>query len=111
IGRGLPQDHGAECSEDSAIRRLSSSGDPSLPAGSHRLLIATLMMLAGISPLVGSLGAPLVPQIADLFEVSLSAAQWSLTGPLLLGAVSAPLIGRLGEGPWRRPVVIVTLLV
>ncbi|MDP9820758.1 MFS transporter [Nocardioides massiliensis] len=69
------------------------------------------MMLAAVSPLVSSLGAPLVPQIADLFEVSLSAAQWTLTGPLLFGAVSAPLIGRIGEGPARRGIIIAVLVV
>jgi predicted MFS family arabinose efflux permease len=90
---------------------LSSGEQASRTADPHRLLISTLMMLAAVSPLVSSLGAPLVPQIAEQFDVSLSAAQWTLTGPLLLGAVSAPVIGRLGEGARRRPVVVLTMAV
>lgn len=83
----------------------------SLPSGHRRLLVPMLMMLAAVSPLISSLGAPLVPQIAVHFDVSLTAAQWTLTGPLLLGAVSAPMVVRLGEGARRRPVVVVTMLV
>ncbi|NKR60772.1 MFS transporter [Rhodococcus hoagii] len=39
----------------------------------------------------------------------LAAAQWTLTVRLLSGAVSTPILSRLGSGPRRRAVVIWTL--
>jgi predicted MFS family arabinose efflux permease len=41
--------------------------------------------------------------------VSLASAQWSLTISLLVGAVATPTMGRLADGPRRRPVVLMTL--
>lgn len=41
----------------------------------------------------------------------LAAAQWTLTVPLLSGAVSTPILTRLGSGPRRRAVVIWTLTI
>jgi MFS family permease len=66
------------------------------------VLVLTTMMASVVS----SLGAPLIPTIAANFHVSLSQAQWSLTVGLLSGAVSAPVMGRLGDGPRRRVVII-----
>ncbi len=55
---------------------------------------------------ISSLGAPLIPGIATTFGTSVGSAQWSLTLTLLLGAVSAPVVGRLGDGPHRRTVLL-----
>src|SRR4051794_17038428 len=59
-----------------------------------------------VASIVSSLGAPLIPSIAEHFHTSLSSAQWSLTVALLVGAVSAPVMGRLGDGPRRRATLI-----
>ncbi len=59
------------------------------------VLTFTTMVVAIIS----SLGAPLLPSISDDLHVPLSTAQWALTATLLVGAVSAPIMGRLGDGP------------
>jgi predicted MFS family arabinose efflux permease len=59
-----------------------------------------------VASVVSSLGAPLIPTIAASFHVSLSQAQRSLTVGLLSGAVGAPVMGRLGNGPRRRLVII-----
>jgi predicted MFS family arabinose efflux permease len=72
-----------------------------LPALAPVLVLTTL-----VASVVSSLGAPLIPTIATSFHVSLSEAQWSLTVGLLSGAVSAPVMGRLGDGPRRRAVII-----
>lgn len=66
------------------------------------VLVYTTMVAAVIS----SLGAPLIPSISKDLHVSLSTAQWSLTVALLAGAVSAPIMGRLGDGPRRRETLI-----
>lgn len=65
-------------------------------------------MVAGI---ISSLGAPLIPSVARTLHVSLDTAQWSLTVALLSAAVSAPIMGRLGDGPRRRETIIGGLMI
>jgi MFS family permease len=66
-------------------------------------------VLIGVTMVVGilsSLGAPLIPDVARSLHVSLDAAQWSLTAALLAAAVAAPILGRLGDGRWRRETIV-----
>lgn len=79
--------------------------DPEDPPAERRLL-STLVLLTVVAAVVSSLGAPLVPTIADSYGVSLAAAQWALTATLLVGAVATPILGRLGSGVARRPVIV-----
>ncbi|MFI9271415.1 MFS transporter [Kitasatospora sp. NPDC052896] len=72
----------------------------------QRALVPVLVYLGMVVAVISSLGAPLVPTIATVDHVSLSDAQWSLTIALLVGAVATPAMGRLGDGPHRRPVVL-----
>ncbi len=74
-----------------------------------RYLVPGLIALTMVTGVVGSLGAPLVPEIAAEEGVSLSTAQWSLTATLFIGALSPPVIGRLGGGVHRRLVMLVCL--
>jgi MFS family permease len=76
---------------------------------SERLLYPALVLLTTVTGVTGSLGAPLVPSVAAQEHVSLSTAQWILTGPFVLGAVAAPVVGRLGSGRRRRPVLVATI--
>ena len=87
---------------------------PPSPAQStpeHRILVPVLVLLGLVVAAVGSLGAPLVPTVAAVDRVSLGSAQWTLTITLLAGAVSTPVLGRLGDGPRRRRLVLGVLLV
>jgi len=70
------------------------------------LLEPVLIFTTMVTAIISSLGAPLIPSISDDMHVSLSAAQWSLTATLLVGAVSAPIMGRLGDGQRRRETLI-----
>jgi len=72
----------------------------------ERRLLSTLVLLTLVTATVSSLGAPLVPAIAESYGVTLAAAQWALTATLLVGAVSTPILGRLGGGAARRPVIL-----
>ena len=72
----------------------------------HRALVPVLVYLGVVVSVVSSLGAPLIPTIAARYGVSLADAQWSLTITMLVGAVAAPTMGRLGDGPRRRAVVL-----
>jgi MFS family permease len=76
---------------------------------SERALLAGLVVVVVVASLVGSLGAPLIPAIARESGVPLSLAQWTLTAAMLVGAVTTPLLGRLGDGRHRRVVVLSTL--
>ncbi|TJZ59162.1 MFS transporter [Streptomyces piniterrae] len=70
-------------------------------------LIGPVLVLATlVSSIVSSFGAPLIPTVAQDFDVSLSTAQWSLTVALLVGTVGSPVLGRLGDGPGRRATLL-----
>ncbi|MGH3266545.1 MAG: MFS transporter, partial [Trebonia sp.] len=88
-----------------------NEGESELGEGQARALTRTQLMIALVVAVVGSLGAPLITSVAATLRVSLDAAQWTLTVALLSGAIAAPVLGRLGTGGRRRPVVLGTLAV
>ncbi len=71
-----------------------------------RFLAPVLVFTTMVAAVISSLGAPLIPSIATDLDIPLSSAQWSLTAALLAGAVSAPIMGRLGDGPRRRGTLV-----
>ena len=79
--------------------------------GGQRLLLPTLALLTTITAVVSSLGAPLVPSVAEAYDVRLTTAQWSLTATLLAGVVATPVVGRFATGRLRRPTILVGLAV
>ena len=80
-------------------------------AARERAFVPTLVFIGLVISTVSSLGAPLIPRLAEELHTSLSSAQWSLTATLLVGAVSTPLLGRLGDGPHRRRVTLLCLAI
>ncbi|WNI21421.1 MULTISPECIES: MFS transporter [unclassified Streptomyces] len=74
-----------------------------------RALVPCLAFVCLVTAVIGSLGAPLIPSIAAMSHVSVADAQWSLTITQLVAAVATPVMGRLGDGPHRRRVVVGTL--
>lgn len=83
-----------------------------MPAGSPpRAIVPVLLFLGTVVAVISSLGAPLVPAIARTIGGSLAGAQWALTVTLLVGAVATPVVGRLGDGPHRRRVILVVLAI
>jgi len=74
-----------------------------------RALVPVLIFVGTVVAVISSLGAPLVPAIASTTHSSLPSAQWALTVTLLVGAIATPVVGRLGDGPHRRAVVLVVL--
>ncbi|MCW2695991.1 MAG: Major facilitator superfamily 1 [Modestobacter sp.] len=77
----------------------------------HRALVPVLLYVVLLVAVISSLGAPLIPAIAAANDVSVSSAQWALTVTLVVGAVATPVLGRLGDGPRRRTVVLGVLAV
>jgi predicted MFS family arabinose efflux permease len=82
------------------------------PAGHPvpRGLVLTLVFIGLVVAAIGSLGAPLIPSVAPHSNVSLGAAQWTLTITLLTGALATPVLARMGAGPHRRRVILFTLI-
>jgi len=78
-------------------------------AGRGTALVAALVFITLVLAVIASLGAPLITAVALDYGVSLTAAQWTLTITLLVGAVVTPLLGRIGSSGPRRSVVLVTL--
>jgi predicted MFS family arabinose efflux permease len=76
-----------------------------------RARLTTLALVTTVGAVVSSLGAPLVPSIAQQYDVSVTSAQWALTATLLAGAVATPVLGRLGSGRRRRPTVLAGIAV
>lgn len=84
---------------------------PTPPGSSRRqrALVPVLVSACMLVAIVSSVGAPLIPTISVQDHVSPANAQWSLTVTLLVGAVSTPAMGRLGDGPQRRRVILLSL--
>lgn len=85
-----------------------SAGDE---RGGSRALVPVLVSLGMLVAVVSSLGAPLIPTIASVNHVAVSTAQWALTVTMLVGAVATPVMGRLGDGPHRKTVILTGLAV
>lgn len=72
-------------------------------------LVPALIYAALSTSIVSSLGMLLVPAISREMDVSVSTAQWMLTVNLLFGAISTPIMGRLGDGPHKRLLLLLSL--
>lgn len=68
-----------------------------------------IVVVAFLGAVIGGVGAPLITSVAIHIGTSLEAAQWSLTITLFSGAVTAPVLGRLGTGPHRRSSLLIAL--
>lgn len=79
------------------------------PEEPSRALVPALVFLGMVVAIVSSLGAPMIPTIAAAYSVPLADAQWSLTITMLVGAIATPTMGRLGDGPHRRRVIVAAL--
>lgn len=78
---------------------------------SHHGTFASLAAVTTVTAIVSSLGAPLVPSLAEHYDVSLGSAQWVLTATLVAAAAATPAVARWGSGRLRRPVVLGSLTV
>lgn len=74
-------------------------------------LVPALVYAALSTAIVSSLGMLLVPTISREMGVSVSTAQWMLTLNLLVGAIATPVMGRLSDGPHKKRLLMVSLLI
>ncbi|MFF4978321.1 MFS transporter [Streptomyces sp. NPDC001083] len=90
---------------------MASTTSRKKTAAARRGLAPGLIFVNLVGALISSLGAPLIPDLAVRQHVSLSTAQWSLTVTILVSVAATPLMGRIGDGPRRRPVILIALTV
>lgn len=76
---------------------------------STRRLGRAMVAVAFLGAVIGGVGAPLITSVALQLGMPLDAAQWTLTVTLFTGAITAPVLGRLGTGSHRRAAVLITL--
>lgn len=81
------------------------------PGARSPALLTTLVLLCTTTAVVSSIGGTMVPDVAEQYDVSLGSAQWVLTSTMLVGAVTTPVLGRLGGNSCRRPVILIGLAV
>lgn len=114
LGRVAGRDGGRPPGNDAATVPLNrpAAGGPRIVHGAtwrERLLVPELVAIGLAVAVVSSLGSPMVPTVADDYDVSLGTAQWGLTAALLAGAVVTPVLGRLADGRYRRQVIVAAL--
>lgn len=85
--------------------RDQTAASPHRPPVAAATFVPGLVLLTTVTSVVSSLGAPLIPAIAREADVPVSAAQWSLTLTMLVGAVTTPLMGRIGGNRPRAAVL------
>ena len=74
------------------------------------LVAITVLASCGLLvSLVQTMVVPLLPQFPRLMAVSPSTASWLITANLIAGAVSAPVLGRLGDMYGKRRMLLVAL--
>jgi predicted MFS family arabinose efflux permease len=72
----------------------------------QRLLFPTLVLLAVLVSVIGSLGAPMIVEVSKHFDVSTLDALWTLSLPFLVGAAATPIIAWLASTRWLRSATI-----
>jgi MFS family permease len=75
----------------------------------ERALVPVLLFICAVVSIVSSLGAPLIPRLAERLHTSVGNAQWALTATVLVAAVASPLVGRLGDGRHRKRIMLANL--
>ena len=91
--------------------RTTGAADLLTPPWRTRAVLPVLVAVSALVAVVTSLGAPLIPSIAQSDGVSLSTGEWVLTAALMSGALATPAMGRLADGPRKRRVIVVALAV
>jgi MFS family permease len=75
----------------------------------ERAFVPVLVFVGAVVSVISSLGAPLIPRLAERLHTSVGNAQWALTATVLVAAVASPLVGRLGDGRHRKRVMLLCL--
>ena len=94
----------------SAARSADSTAAGEAHDPPHTGPIVAVLAFAGIVvALMQTLMVPLIPKLPELLHTSPSNAEWAITATLLAGAVSTPVLGRLGDMFGKRRILLLNL--
>lgn len=91
------------------VQATAHDATAALDVTTARRAIVALCACGLMVALLQTLVVPLIPQIPTLLSVSPASAAWLLTATLVAGAVSAPVLGRLGDMYGKRRMLLVCL--
>ncbi|UGQ13666.1 MFS transporter [Yinghuangia sp. ASG 101] len=80
-------------------------------AGRTGVIVGVLAFCGIVVSLMQTLVVPLLTELPDLLDTSASNASWVVTSTLLAGAVSTPVMGRLGDMYGKRRILLLCLAV
>ncbi|MFI0353688.1 MFS transporter [Actinomadura sp. 9N407] len=80
------------------------------PGPAHPALILVALATAGLVVSVQqTLVIPLLPQLMETFQVSVTAVTWVFTASLLAGAVATPLLSRFGDMYGKKRMILLAI--
>jgi EmrB/QacA subfamily drug resistance transporter len=88
---------------------LSEAGSQHRPSQSLRLTLAGLITAAGAYALMQTFLIPALPDLQRELGTSATWVTWTVTAYLLSGAVSTPIIGRLGDQYGKKRLMMISL--
>ncbi|QKW06233.1 MFS transporter [Streptomyces sp. NA04227] len=94
-----------------AAAAAAVSGPPGGPEGSRptAALVPVLAFAGIVVAVMQTLLVPVIKDLPTLLDTSVSNATWVLTATLLSGAVSTPIMGRLGDLYGKRRMLVTSL--
>ncbi len=93
-------------------RRIHTAGQPIDPSKPRSGSVVTVLAFAGITVAVmQTLLVPVIKDLPVLLGTTPANATWVMTATLLAGAVSTPIMGRLGDLHGKRRMLLASLAV
>jgi MFS family permease len=79
------------------------------PAHSERAIVVVVAVAAGVAAMTQTLVVPLLGELPRLLDAGTAGTSWVVTAALLSGAVTSPIVGRLGDLYGKRRLVMIVL--
>ncbi|WP_020673274.1 MFS transporter [Amycolatopsis nigrescens] len=79
------------------------------PARSERAIVVVVAVAAGVAAMTQTLVVPLLGELPRLLGADTADTSWAVTAALLGGAVTSPVIGRLGDLYGKRRLLLIVL--
>ena len=106
----LPRTRPTDGSQGADARRAGPETADTEPAEAKATVTLVLVAAAGLMVSLSlSLLVPVLPRLAVELHTSATSTEWLLTATLLTGAISVPVLGRLGDLYGKKRMLVVSL--